>query len=103
MLLLLFYLHLVNTIFNITIPRPGSRAGAIYPMTITIRGDIQITEKQLTVAQLLADGYTTNEIASMVHISPRTVESYRVRLVKATKSFNTTHMIVKLMRNKVIK
>lgn len=41
-----------------------------------------LTPRQLQVARLIADGYTNEEIASMLGISPRTVKGYSDLIVQ---------------------
>src|SRR6266849_971178 len=41
-----------------------------------------LTPRQREVRQLIAEGYTTKEIAARLHLSPNTVETYRCQLLK---------------------
>jgi DNA-binding NarL/FixJ family response regulator len=43
----------------------------------------RLTTRQREVLQLIAEGYTTKEIATKLDISPKTAEAYRAELMKA--------------------
>jgi DNA-binding NarL/FixJ family response regulator len=43
----------------------------------------RLTTRQREVLQLIAEGYTTKEIAGKLDISPKTAEAYRAELMKA--------------------
>jgi len=42
----------------------------------------ELTPRQLQVLQLIAQGYTSREIAQQLHLSFRTVQAYRVQLMR---------------------
>ncbi len=42
----------------------------------------RLSVRELQVLQLVVEGYSSSEIASSVHLSPKTVETYRGRLMK---------------------
>jgi DNA-binding NarL/FixJ family response regulator len=62
----------------------------------------QFTVKETEVLQLLARGLNTEEIANELHISKRTVEGYRAKLLQKTDSTNTINLIIFALRNKLI-
>ena len=39
-----------------------------------------LSAREVEVLRLIALGYTTNEIAEQLHLSPRTVEAHRARI-----------------------
>lgn len=53
---------------------------------------IQITEKNKIILQLVADGYTTKEIADKTWLCNRTVENKIQKLTKAFNCKNKTHL-----------
>ena len=40
-----------------------------------------LSEREREVLQLLAEGYTTKQIGQFLHVSPKTVESHRLRVM----------------------
>jgi len=40
----------------------------------------RLTDRELEVFRLLGEGLSTNEIAGQIHLSPKTVETYRARI-----------------------
>ncbi len=50
--------------------------------TSTKRDQNQLTLRQREVLQLLAEGHTVKNIAAMIHISPRTVEFHKYRIME---------------------
>jgi len=54
----------------------------------------QLTSRQEEILQLLAEGHQTKEIASRLHISPRTVETHKYNIRQELK-LNTTAELIK--------
>jgi DNA-binding NarL/FixJ family response regulator len=42
----------------------------------------EFSDQQLRVYELLGEGLSTDEIAELLHVSPRTVESYGARMIE---------------------
>jgi DNA-binding NarL/FixJ family response regulator len=55
--------------------------------------NIDITEREMDVLQLIADGLTNTEIAQKLYTSVRTIENRRKRLLEKTGSGNTATLI----------
>jgi DNA-binding NarL/FixJ family response regulator len=53
----------------------------------------QITKRESEVLQLIVDGYTSQEIAKLLYISPRTVETHRSNLMQKLKIKNTAALV----------
>jgi two-component system response regulator NreC len=53
---------------------------AIGGWALTSADNVALTERELEVLRLVALGYTNNEIAGRMYISPRTVETHRANL-----------------------
>lgn len=51
-------------------------------------------EREMEVLELICKELTTAEIADKIHLSPRTVEGYRNRLLEKTKARNTAGLVV---------
>jgi DNA-binding NarL/FixJ family response regulator len=52
-----------------------------------------LSTRERQVLQLVAEGKSSAEIARMVHLSPKTVETYRVRLMKKLGVANVTELV----------
>lgn len=53
-----------------------------------------LVEREMEVLELICKELTTAEIADRIHLSPRTVEGYRNRLLEKTKARNTAGLVV---------
>jgi DNA-binding NarL/FixJ family response regulator len=54
---------------------------------------LEISERELDVLELIADGFTNLEIADKIFLSKRTVEGYRQSLIDKTKVKNTAELV----------
>jgi len=61
-----------------------------------------ITKRELEILQLVAQGYSNQEIADRLFISIRTVTSHRANLNMKTGSKNTVKLLIYAIRNKLI-
>lgn len=52
-----------------------------------------LTNRELEVLSLIAKGYTTNSIASMLFIHMTTIKTHRKHLLKKTGSSNIAELI----------
>lgn len=52
-----------------------------------------ITNREREVLQLIVDGYTTAEIAQLLFISPRTVDTHRANLLRKLDKKNTAGLV----------
>ncbi|MGB3065943.1 response regulator [Sphingobacterium thalpophilum] len=52
-----------------------------------------ISERELSVLELIAEGYTNAEIADRIFLSKRTVEGHRQRLIEKTRTKNTAGLV----------
>jgi DNA-binding NarL/FixJ family response regulator len=55
--------------------------------------DILLSDREREVLQAVADGLRTKEIADQLFLSPRTVETHRVNVMKKLKASNTAELI----------
>lgn len=51
-----------------------------------------LSEREREVLQLLAEGYTTKQIGQFLHVSPKTVESHRLRVMNKLNLDNIAQM-----------
>lgn len=71
----------------IAVPVSDSGAGAVFaeaseaPRPSAKRADPVLSEREQAVLRLVAEGYTSKEAAVRLHLSVKTVESYRARFV----------------------
>jgi DNA-binding NarL/FixJ family response regulator len=57
------------------------------------RGFSRLTSREREVLQRLAEGHTTKEIAAELHISPKTVETHRQRLMKKLDAHGLAELV----------
>ena len=68
----------------------------------TRSGKALLTERETQIVRLVADGKITKEIADQLHVSTRTVETHRSRIMKKLKVANTAEMIRAAYQQKLI-
>jgi len=59
-------------------------------------------EKELQILTLLCQGLTNMEIADKIHLSHRTVDGYRAKMIEKTGVTNTIGLVVYAIKNKLI-
>ncbi len=89
--------ELIHTIYTVS---EGKKyfSPAITEKMVNSMAEDQITpqslsEKQREVLKLIAEGYTTKEIAAQLYISTRTVETHRATIIKKLNVKNTAELI----------
>ena len=55
--------------------------------------DVDLSERELEVLKLIAEGYTNIEIADKIFLSKRTVEGHRQNLIEKAGVKNTAHLV----------
>ncbi|WP_333863088.1 response regulator transcription factor [Sphingobacterium sp.] len=58
-----------------------------------LQSDFDISERELEVLKLIAEGYTNVEIADKIFLSKRTVEGHRQNLIDKAGVKNTAHLV----------
>jgi len=53
----------------------------------------EITEKQLQVLQLIADGHSSKEIAKLLENSKKTIDSIRIDMLRRFQVKNVAHLV----------
>jgi DNA-binding NarL/FixJ family response regulator len=61
-----------------------------------------LSQRQREVLQLAAEGRSTKEIAKILHVSPRTVEFHRYRLMKALGLRTTAELVQYAIKHRLI-
>ena len=62
----------------------------------------KLTHRQAEILQLLAEGHSTKEIANVLHISPRTVETHKYNIMQELKLKTTTDLIKYAIKQGII-
>ncbi|MFW5657574.1 MAG: response regulator transcription factor [Bacteroidota bacterium] len=65
--------------------------------------DSRFTSREIEIIQQLALGLSTQEIADNIHLSVKTVENYRTKLLQKTNSKNATGLVVYAIKQGIIK
>jgi DNA-binding NarL/FixJ family response regulator len=68
----------------------------------TAPGDSPLTPRQREVLQLIAEGRTMKEVASILNISPRTAESHKYEIMQVLGAKSTAELIQYAFRMKLI-
>jgi len=63
---------------------------------------VNLTKRELEVLQQICNGYTKDEIAEKLHISPKTIEGHRNNLLAKTGSKNTVSLVMYAIKNKLV-
>lgn len=62
----------------------------------------ELTDREKEVLEYLCEGLTVPEIAAMLFLSSKTVETYRSALLKKTNSKNTINLVLFAIKNKIV-
>ena len=65
-------------------------------------GGEKLTGRQREVLQLIAEGRTMKEVASLLHISPRTAESHKYEIMNVLGAQNTAELVQHAIRMKLV-
>ncbi len=57
-----------------------------------------LSDRELEAFQLLGQGLTTQQIAEKMHVSPKTIETYRVRIKEKLNVENIAELIQKAVQ-----
>lgn len=69
----------------------------------TASGDTPLTARQREVLQLIAEGRTMKEVATILNISPRTAESHKYEIMRVLGATTTAALVQCAMRLKLIR
>jgi RNA polymerase sigma factor (sigma-70 family) len=61
-----------------------------------------LTEREREVLQLLAEGNSNKQVATILNISTYTVETHRTNLMQKLNLHNTAEIVIYAMRKKII-
>ena len=71
--------------------------------TQKIESNKNLSEREIEVPSYICKGLTTDEIAEILHLSPKTIKSHRANLLEKTACKNTPTLILYALKNKIIK
>ena len=61
-----------------------------------------LTEREKEVLQLIAEGKTNKDVASLLNLSPQTIESHRANLMQKLGLHSTADIILYAVRKRII-
>jgi RNA polymerase sigma factor (sigma-70 family) len=61
-----------------------------------------LTTREKEVLQLLAEGRTNKEVATLLDVSPYTVESHRTNLMQKLNVHNTAEIVLYAVRKRLV-
>lgn len=64
--------------------------------------ELDISEREKEVLQLICQGYTNIEIGNMLNISPRTVDGHRANLLDKVGAKNSIGLVTYAIKNKLV-
>lgn len=67
------------------------------------KNEIGLTRREKEVVKLVADGFTSNEIAKYLVVSPRTVDTHRANLMKKLDVKNSAELVSKIRELEILK
>jgi len=84
---------MMHTLLNGQVKNEGSQDGVLIS---------SLTKREVQVLKLVAQQYSTREIAEELHISESTVETHRKNLMKKVKVKNSVGLAIFALKNEVI-
>lgn len=61
-----------------------------------------LTGREKEVLELICEGYNNDQIAELIHVSPKTVEKYKSSLFQKTDTNNTVNLIIYAFRHRLV-
>ena len=61
-----------------------------------------LTKKEIQILNLIAQGFTDNEIGLQLNLSPRTINGHRNSMLAKTGAKNTVNLIIFCIKNNII-
>lgn len=85
--------HLITQDFIHKVKHPGSEGG---------EGAALITSREMEILKLIAEGYSSQEIAEKLYISSRTVENHRANIMQKCRVKNAAHLVNWGYQNRIL-
>jgi DNA-binding NarL/FixJ family response regulator len=70
--------------------------------TATFETDYSISKRENEVLLLICKGYSNNEIACELSLSPKTVDNHRTKLLNKLGAKNSAHLVMFAMKHKLV-
>lgn len=64
--------------------------------------DVDLTSREIQIIKMVAEGYTNKEIALLINISPRTVDTHRSNLMKKLNLHSAVDITRFAFKNKIV-
>jgi DNA-binding NarL/FixJ family response regulator len=64
--------------------------------------EINVTEREKQVLILICQGYSNNEIAEKLFLSPKTIDNHRTNLLSKTATRNSAHLVMYAIKHKLV-
>ncbi|OQY04866.1 MAG: hypothetical protein B6I20_02205 [Bacteroidetes bacterium 4572_117] len=64
--------------------------------------NLSLTQREMEVLKYVCSGFSTNEIAEKIALSPKTIDVYRTKLLTKTNSKNAVGLVMFAIKNKLI-
>jgi len=64
--------------------------------------EAQVTNREKQVLLLICQGYSNNEIAERLFLSPKTVDNHRTNLLSKTDTRNSAHLVMYALKHKIV-
>ncbi len=62
----------------------------------------ELTAREKEVLELICEGYNNDQIAELIHVSPKTVEKYKSSLFQKTDTSNTVNLIIYAFKHRMV-
>ncbi|WP_319501320.1 response regulator transcription factor [uncultured Draconibacterium sp.] len=62
----------------------------------------QFTSREKEILSLICKGLNNDQIAGLIHLSPKTVEKHKSNLFQKTETFNTVNLVIYAFKNQLI-
>ncbi|MFV0590874.1 MAG: response regulator [Draconibacterium sp.] len=62
----------------------------------------QFTSREKEILNLICKGLNNEQIAELIHLSPKTVEKHKSSLFQKTETFNTVNLVIYAFKNQLI-
>jgi len=78
------------------------KIGSHKPTRLDEKSFITFTERETEIIKLICKGLSTPEIGQQLHLSPKTVENYRTKILQKAKCKNSVQLVVYALQNGIV-
>jgi DNA-binding NarL/FixJ family response regulator len=86
----------VSAALDVSVPRPSTRPAEMIPFPD------KLTDRQIDVLQLLAEGRSMKEVASVLNLTTRTVAFHKYRLMNGLGLHNDAEIVQYAVRRRML-